>query len=141
MASDGGSSHPLDLQTVSGYIRDVRTLLLDRTQPYRYGDDSLLVAFNMALLEGRRLRPDLFVYRNGVHVPQYQAVNDENVPIEDQFRLAFVYGTAAHALARDQEDVQDARSNSFMGVMHDILIGVRVTGIQGATPGPGSPQK
>jgi hypothetical protein len=141
MASDGGSPHPLDLETVFGYIRDVRTLLLDRTEPFRYSDDSLLVAFNMALLEGRRLRPDLFVHHHGVKVPQYQSVNDETVPIEPQFRLAFVYGTSAHALARDQEDVQDQRSNSFMGVFHDILIGVRVTAIAGATPGPGSPQK
>lgn len=141
MASDGGSPHPLDLETVSGYIRDVRTLLLDKIQPYRYGDDSLLVGLNMALLEGRRLRPDLFVYKHGVRVPQFLAVNDEVVPIEPQFRLAFVYGTCAHALARDQEDVQDQRSNLFMGVFHDILIGIRVTPIGGGTPGPGSPQK
>ena len=132
---------PFDLSSVAGYIRDVRTLLLDKTKPYRYSDPSLLVAFNTALLEGRRLRPDLFVYRHGVKVPAYDSVSDEEVPIEDQFRLAFVYGTTAHALARDQEDVQDQRSNLFMSVFHDILIGVRLTPIGGGTPGPGSPQK
>ena len=37
---------------------------------------------------------------------------------------AFVYGLAAHALARDQEDVQDQRSNLLMGVMMSILTGI-----------------
>jgi len=126
---------PLDLYSVKSYMRDVRTILLDKIYPYRYDDISLLVAFNMALLEGRRLRPDLFVYRGSNHVPTYDTTDmDVPVPIEQQFRLAFVYGTCAHALARDQEDVQDERSNLFMSVFHDILIGVRVTPIGGGTP-------
>ena len=132
---------PLDLSTVSDYIQDVRTLLLDRIAPYRYSDISLLVSLNLALLEGRRLRPDLFVYKHSTRVPSYDAVDGQAVPIEPQFRLAFVYGMCAHALARDEEDVQDARSNMFMGVFHDILIGVRVQPIVNAgTPAPKSPQ-
>lgn len=132
-----------NLETVEGYIEDARTLLLDKISPYRYSDDSLLAALNLALLEGRRLRPDLFVYKHGgVKVPYYTAVSGDRVPIEEQFRLAFVYGLVAHAILRDTEDVQDARSNLFMQTMHDILIGVRLTPITGAgTPGPGSPQK
>src|SRR5277367_4674513 len=115
MASEGsGSPVPLDLDTVSGYIADVRTLLLDRINPPRYSDISLLVALNVALLEGRRLRPDLFIFKHGLRVPNYQTVDGQHVPIEPQFRLGFVYGTCAHALKRDNEDVQDARSNLFM---------------------------
>ncbi len=48
----------LDLQTVESYIGDARTLLLDQIPPFRYSDTSLLIALNLALLEGRRLRPD-----------------------------------------------------------------------------------
>ena len=116
---------PLDLGTVQGYVKDVRTLLLDRVQPYRYSDVSVLAALNLALLEGRRLRADLFVCRYGNHVPQYEAVSGEEVPIEEQFRLAFVYGIAAHVLLRDEEDVQDARATSFQGLFENILIGTR----------------
>ena len=57
------------LETVEDYIEDTRTLLLDRMEPYRYNDPSLLVAFNTALLEGRRLRADLFVHKYGNDVP------------------------------------------------------------------------
>lgn len=125
------------LDSVAGYITDVRTLLLDKVPPYRYDDASLLVAFNTALLEGRRLRADLFVYRHGNTVPAYTEVSGAAVPIEAQFRLAFVYGTAAHALMRDQEDVQDQRVNLFLGAMSDILVG----GPRKSTPAhAGTPQ-
>ena len=125
-----------NLETVKDYIGDARTLLLDRIPPYRYDDISLLVAFNLALLEGRRLRPDLFVYRHGNSVPSYSAVDGQKVNIEPQFRKAFVYGTVAHAITRDQEDVQDQRANSLMGVMNNILTGLGGVQIAGGTPNP-----
>ena len=130
-----------NLATVKEYIEDARTLLLDRIEPYRYSDTSLLVALNLALLEGRRLRADLFVYKNALRVPKYTAVSGDEVPIEDQFRLAFVYGLCAHALIRDQEDVQDARSTIFMQTFHSILIGISPPPMGGGTPGSGSPQQ
>ena len=43
-----------NLRTVTEYIEDARTLLLDRIAPYRYSDTSLIVALNLALLDGRR---------------------------------------------------------------------------------------
>lgn len=122
------------LNTVQSLITDVRTLLLDRTQPYRYSDDELLVGLNTALLEARRLRADLFVTRYGNTVPYYAAVTGEQFCIEPQFRLAFVFGTGAHALIRDDEDVQDQRANDFLTRFHDMLIGTAFNPIAGATP-------
>ena len=131
-----------NLMSVESYIKDARVILLDTVFPFRYGDKSLLVGLNTALLEGRRIRPDLFVFRHGgVYVPSYDAISSEEVPIEPQFRLAFVYGTCAHALLRDQEDVQDMRANMFLAAFQSILTGVIVPPIGGGTPGPGSPQK
>jgi hypothetical protein len=129
------------LSTVQDYITDVRTMLLDTLAPYRYTDIELIAGFNTALLEGRRLRPDLFVYRHGNRVPYFTAVSGEEVPMEPQFRLAFVYGIGAHALARDDEDVQDERANAFMSIFHDLLVGIRPSPLKGGTPGPGSAQK
>jgi hypothetical protein len=128
------------LHTVSEYIEAVRAIIQDSTVPYRYADDDILVGFNMMLLEARRLRADLFVTRWGSDVPHYDTNDGETVPIEAQFRLGFVYGTASYVLSFDSEDVQDARANSFLGIFHDILTGVRPGPIQGGTPPAGQPQ-
>jgi hypothetical protein len=122
------------LNTVSSLIADVRTLLLDKVQPYRYTDPELLTALNTALMEARRLRADLFVTRWGNDVPFYGAISGEQFCVEPQFRLGFVFGVCAHALLRDDEDVQDARANGFLSKFHDILIGVVPGPIAGGTP-------
>lgn len=124
------------LETVIDYITDVRTLLLDTIQPYRYDDPSLLVSFNVALLEARRLRPDLFIFHYGSHVPSFDSSNSEEVRIEAPFRVALVYGTCGHALMRDQEDVQDARANSFIAAFRYILAGGPQPAMAGGTPEP-----
>lgn len=129
------------LKTVHDYVRNVRTLLLDRVQPHRYSTDSIVEALNLALLEGRRVRADLFVTRWGNEVPVFTGNSDEQVDIEPQFRLAFVYGIAWQVLQRDQEDVQDARATAFMNAFHAVLTGVNPTPIAGGTPAPGSAQR
>lgn len=128
---------PLALETVQDFVTDARGLLLDKNKPYRYDDDAILTGLNLALLEGRRLRPDIFVCRYGNVVPMFIAVSGEPVPVEPQFRLAFVYGVAAHVLLRDEEDVQDARATAFNNLFHDMLIGVRPPDVKNAgTPAP-----
>ena len=131
----------LDLNSVESYVKDARVLLLDTVAPYRYDDTSLIVALTVAMQEGRRLRADLFIHNGHMRVPQFSAVSGEPVPIEDQFRMAFVFGLCAHALLRDAEDVQDVRANMFMAAFQSMLIGVLTPPISGGTPGPGSPQK
>jgi hypothetical protein len=121
------------LETVSDYITDGRTLLLDTIYPYRYDDASLLVALNVSLLEGRRVRPDLFVFC-GDTIPSFYANDNSIVPIEKQFRLAFLHGMVGHALERDQEDVQDARSQAFLLYMSNLLIGKKIIS-PSTTPG------
>ena len=124
-----------DLCTVQELVTDVRRLNLDKIAPFRYDDDSIITALNIALLEARRLRPDLFVCRYGNHVPQFEAVSGDIIPVESQFRLAFEYGVCAHVLLRDEEDVQDQRANTFLERFHDMLVGVRPSPITGGTPG------
>lgn len=128
----------LDLNSVQGYIKDVRALLLDKVKPYRYSDTALIVGLNLALREGRRLRPDLFTKRGRIFVPTYEVPSGEVVPIEEQFRLAFVYGIAGHVLFRDEEDVQDARANGFRSMFESMLVGVRVAPMaaNAGTPSP-----
>lgn len=110
--------------TVTDYLDDARVLLLDEIAPYRYDDTSLLVALNVTLLETRRLRADLFVYttKDGA-VPHFTTNAAQEVPIEAPFRLAIVHGLVAHALERDQEDIQDARAVGFLRIFNQILTG------------------
>lgn len=114
------------LETVSDYIDDARTLLQDSIAPFRYDDPSLLRGLNIALLEGFRLRPDLFLFQKhpgGRLVPSYTANDATVVPIEFPFRNAFLHGMAGHALERDQEDVQDERAVLFLSIMTNLLTG------------------
>ena len=128
------------LDSVESYVNEVRTLLLDLRHPHRYKDHEILTALNTSLAEARRLRADLFIYRHGNHVPYFTAVSGDTVPIDTQFRLAFVYGIAGHVLERDDEDVQDVRANSVRGMFYDLLIGIKPQPLQGGNRGPGSAQ-
>lgn len=116
------------LTTIDDYIDDARVLLQDEVAPYRYDDDSLVVAMNVTLLEGRRLRPDLFLYqRRNTTVQSFQGKDGTALDMEEQFRLAFLYGMCAHALVRDQEDIQDTRAASFFKFFNGILLGLGQT--------------
>lgn len=115
------------LDTITDYINDGRVLLQDTLSPPRYDDTSLVTAMNVTLLEARRIRPDLFVYHKredgAPGVPYFQANDGSKLRMEEQFRLAFLHGMIAHALERDQEDIQDARAATFMAIFNNILTG------------------
>jgi hypothetical protein len=114
------------LATITDYINDGRTLLQDTIQPYRYQDGELVVAMNVTLLEARRLRPDLFIYnrhKTGTSVQSFQNNDGTELLMEEQFRLALLHGMCAHAMERDQEDIQDDRATAFMGIFNSILVG------------------
>lgn len=117
------------LDQVQDYVSDARTLLQDVIAPYRYTDAELIVALNVTMLEARRLRPDLFLgdgtTTNFSDPAPFTAVNTDTVDIEPGFRPAIVYGVCGHALLRDQEDIQDARSQAFMGFFSERLLGLR----------------
>ena len=126
---------------VGDYLMDVRTLLQDKIQPYRYSTESLVEALNLTLLEVRRLRPDLmWAYLD--NVPQYQfqpqgdtpAEDDESnptwtewVPLEQQFRKAIVFGITGHAQQRDQEDIEDERATADLMAFENMLVEVKQT--------------
>ena len=124
------------LLTVSDILTDVRTLLLDTIGQNRYTDAELLVGLNTALLEMRRVRADLFLGHYKGRVPKFNANDGETIHIEAQFRLALVYGTLAHAILRDDEDVQDTRANAFENKMIRLLVGspLQIAPAQGGTP-------
>lgn len=138
------------LQTVGGYVRDVRILLQDRIQPFRYSTKSIVRALNIILMEVRRLRPDLMSPQYLDAVPDYDWDNDLNtepgtdnddddnpvwsewVPLEQQFRQAIVLGIAGYTMKRDQEDIEDERATGHIQSFENMLTEVKSS--KGKTP-------
>ena len=104
------------LDTVADYLAAARVLLQDMDSvAYRYLDAELVNALNMGILEGRRLRPDLFFNYLGATLPSYSTGSTgTTVVIDPQYRVAFVYYICGQAQLRDEENTQDARSAVFL---------------------------
>jgi hypothetical protein len=127
------------LNTVADYVEEARTLLQDIIPGYRYEDPSLLRALNLTLLEAKRLRSDLFVFNRVVRgqVQAFKKVDDTYVEMEPQFRLAIMHGIVGHALERDQEDYEDQRATTFLGMFTQGLVGHGLGPVSGGSPPTG----
>lgn len=103
------------LDTVQDYLDRARTLLLDEVEPYRYSTDDLVEALNMAILEARRLRPELLSSFYRTSLPDFTTgALGASVPIDSMYRVAFVYYMVGHAQLRDEENTQDQRASAFL---------------------------
>lgn len=109
------------LDTVADYIAEARILLQDTVVPYRYTDAELITAFNVGLLEARKLRADLFLGRS---VPSFTAVDTTAVTMDEQYRLPFVYFIVGQAELRDEEDTQDTRAGALLTKFKAQLVGM-----------------
>lgn len=103
------------LDTVQDYVDRARVLLLDETDPYRYSTLDLVEALNLGIMEARRLRPELFTGYFRTSLPDFSVdAMATPVPIDPQYRVAFVYYICGHAQLRDDENNQDTRSAAFL---------------------------
>lgn len=104
-------------KTVSDAISEARVLLHDTDpQLYRYSDAELLDYLNNAILETRRIRPDLFRAYLGQPLPSYADGDDLSVafPIDEMFFPQFVFYIAGFAELRDDEFTVDARAATLL---------------------------
>lgn len=100
------------LDTVAEYLTRARVLLQDTISPYRYTDDELVEGLNLAILEARRIRPDLFLSNV---LPEYSSASTATaVSVDYQYRVAMLYYIIGHATLRDQEEATDARAAVFL---------------------------
>jgi hypothetical protein len=103
------------LDTVQDYIDRARVILLDQEAPYRYPDLDLVEALNIAIMEARRLRPELLRPYLGGSLPDFTTAQlGDTVPIDPQYRMAFVYYICGQAHLRDDEISQDSRAAGFL---------------------------
>lgn len=109
------------LDTVQDYVAAARVLLQDKTVQYRYPDADYINALNMAMIEARRLRNDLFI--GVVTVPTFTTNDTTPVVFDQNFRTALVYYVAGHVQLSDEEDTEDSRAMAFIQKFSAILLG------------------
>lgn len=103
------------LDTVQDYIDRARSILLDTIEPYRYPDQDLVEALNLAVMEARRLRPELMRAFFRGSLPEFQTSDTAAlVPVDPMYRMAFLYYVCGHAHLRDDEVSQDSRAAGFL---------------------------
>lgn len=102
------------LDTVAKYIERARVLLQDTNSgSYRYSDAELREALNLAILEARSIRPDIFLALEFV-LPNYTSSGDSTAALPEQVRVPFLYYIVGHAQLRDEEENQDQRAASLL---------------------------
>lgn len=102
----------MPLATVNDYLTEVRTLLQDKTVPYRFSDNDLKDALGFSLMEARRLRADLFP--NGV-IPSIDrnSLGTVTVAMDDMYRMALVYYVVGHMYLREEEEGSQALGDAY----------------------------
>jgi len=112
------------LDTLGQVVLEARRLLQDEVVPYRYPDKDLVDALNIAILDARRLRPDLFL--PVFSLPFYDTATAPNMaasfPIEAHFRMPFIYFVVGRMEIRDDEQTQDGRAVAFMTTWRQQLV-------------------
>lgn len=105
------------LNTVGQYVTESRRLLQDERVPYRYPDKDLVDALNIAMLEARRLRADLFI-TNNFAIPYFDTTGAPNmaavVSMDPMYRSTLVYYMVGRMQLRDDEATTDQRASGLM---------------------------
>jgi hypothetical protein len=104
------------LDTVADYIAAARVLLMDQVASYRYSDDEIVRALNLANTEAMRLRPDLFFYaiRTNTITTYASASPATYVDLPYRFRTALLYYIVGHCQLRDDEETTDERAAALL---------------------------
>jgi hypothetical protein len=104
------------LDTVGQYIAESRRLLQDTIEPYRYPDVDVVEALNIAMLEARRVRADLFLPL--FDIPYFDTAGTidktKTVTLDPMYRQSVVYYIVGRIQLRDDEQTQDSRAVALM---------------------------
>lgn len=118
------------LTTIGDLLSQVRTLLQDvdvSSGQYRYSTDSIMVAFNQAMMDMYRIRPDLFL-ANAFVIPVFNSADlSVAIVIEPQYIPSLIYYVVGLVQARDDEQNQDNRAMGFLKVFQQTIVGGGLT--------------
>ena len=114
------------LGTVQAYVDRARMLLQDTIAPFRYSNEDIVAALNLAILEMRRLRPDLMrnYFRDPESLPEHTTADmaTSKVTLDPMYRVAVIYYICGHIQMQDEEDVTDARAAGFINKFNQQLM-------------------
>lgn len=120
---------------LSDLISQVRELLQDEVEPYRYPEARLYRTLNTAFTEAYRIRPDIFVDLE-FKIPFVIVSNPDAVPpivgneadvfqLDQQFYQAFVDFVTSMTEFSDDEWTVDGRAGTFLQLFNAKLGGPR----------------
>jgi hypothetical protein len=124
--------------TVEEYIDAVRFLLQDMIEPYRYPDDKVVDALNMAMFEISRVRPDIFLdlkYQRPLRkgdindgIPSWfsSASPNDIVPIPSKYIMPVRWYMEGWLQTTDVTDTTDQRAQAFITKFQMQLMQVSV---------------
>ncbi len=117
--------------TIGGLLLDARGILNDTVPTSggtRYSDADLIGAFNVAALQARTKRPDLFLFM-GMRTPmlQYSMPKDQNTPFpfDQSIYPAFLYYIVGQSEMREDTFSDDSRATVMMNKFVSQLLGVQ----------------
>lgn len=101
------------MKTVEDYIKSARIQLQDTVEgAYRYSDEELKLAFDLAFDEAYRIRPDFFVRVDPD--PIVTSPVTYAPPVPRGYQSAFLYYICGHVQLRDQEETTDNRASAML---------------------------
>ena len=120
-------------KTLDNLMDEVRLLLKDRREPYRYSTADLLDGVNTAFITVKTLRPDAFLVcctdENGdTALPTYTEADlglnpATDFPIDQMFYLPVVYHVVGKIQLGDDEFAVDNRAMSLLAAARQGLLG------------------
>ncbi len=112
------------MRTIGQVVSTARAILQDLHVPYRFPDTDLYGYVSDAVLETRRLRPDMFADRIHDPVPHY-GVGDTGsaLPVPDVVFPAVANYVAGRAEIRDAEFSSDSRAAALVLSLAAALLG------------------
>jgi hypothetical protein len=114
------------MATFQTVINDSRVLLNDEVSALnpdiRYTEAQLLGYAKSALIEARRVRPDLFLSNLTTSFSSYTTAS--TVPIPDEYLIALVDYVVHRAELRDDEFTVDGRSSVLLQKFKSSLLGI-----------------
>lgn len=115
----------MPLSTIQEYITATRTLLQDEAVVTRYTDGELAEALGFALMEARRIRPELFIFSAG-GVPNILRTTsvDTAVDLDEQYRVPMIYYIGSWVMRRDEEEGSQQLANSYYNSFVSKLLSV-----------------
>lgn len=115
------------MTTFQQILDDARVVLNDQLDPSgsndpRYTEAQLMLYARQALVEARRIRPDLFLSNLTGDFPAYAAT--DNVPVPEAYVVPLIDYVISRAEMRDDEFAVDGRAATLFQKFKSGLMGV-----------------